>query len=174
MLFLLLATGWVSAEFVRLLTNVLHSERLSVVCTSSLLATAVFLIFGLPSNGKARAYLAENINRYDADERSLGCTHFVGDYWIGWTSVFQRESSGGPPIYAITRRSEVTRDLWDWPPGRVRTYCGLQGDPDRELWIQSFGLPPLRETVRSGMLTKLEIVTMPPGAAITGGTQSPR
>jgi len=173
-LFLLLVTGWVSAELIRLFTNALNSERLTVACAGSLLATCVLLMFGLPSNVKARAYLAENINRYDADERSLGCTHFVGDYWIGWTSVFQRESSGGPPIYAITRRSEVTRYLWDWPAGRLRTYCGLQGDPDRERWIQAFGLPPLYETARSGMLARLEAGTMPPGAPITGSTQTRR
>jgi hypothetical protein len=172
MLFLLLVTGWTSAAFIRLLSHALRSEGLTLFCTATLLAVAVFSIFGLPSYGKAAAYLAESTNRFDADERALGCTHLVGSYWIGWTSVFQRESSGGPPIYAITNRSEVTRDRWDWAPGRLRTYCGEPGDSDRERWIRAFGLPPLRETVRAGTLCKLEITAAPVADAL-GRKQDP-
>lgn len=161
MLLLLVATGWVSGALVRL-RKAPGPDSFGLACASCLLVVAVVSMFGLPFYGKAKAYLAENLNRFDADERALGCTHFVGDYCTGWTSVFQRESSGGPPIYAIAHRSDVTRDRWDWAPGRPRTYCGKPGDPEREHVRRAFGLPPFRETVVSGLLCKLEIAPVVP------------
>jgi hypothetical protein len=158
MLLLFLATGWVSSAIVRLLTNMMGSQHVALFLSGSLLVGLVLNIFGFPSYTKAKSYLSDNIDRFDRDERALGCTHFVGSYWVGWTSVFQRESSGGPPLYAITNRAGVIRDRWNWEPSRPRTYCGIPGDPEREIWSRIFGLPPLRESTRSGGLCKLEVV----------------
>jgi hypothetical protein len=174
---LLLVTGWVSAASVRLLCKGWATKDSVALHACGLLVSVILYIFGMPSYGKAKAYLAQNINRYDADERALGCTHIVGNYLIGWTSVFQRESSGGPPIFAITNRSDVTKDRWDWPPDRPRTYCGVPGLWDREgnwwlPWVKVYGLPPMRETVRSGTLCKLDVIVSSPFAG-TLGSASP-
>jgi hypothetical protein len=159
MLLLLLATAWMSSAFIRLFTNILGSETIALFLAGALLAGAVINMFGFPSYANAKKQLAESITLYDNDERALGCTHFLGNYQIAWTSVFQRESSGGPPLYAISDRSQVTRDRWDWDSRRPRTYCGVPGDPTREMWRQVFKLPPLIETARAGPLCRLEVVS---------------
>jgi hypothetical protein len=153
----LLVTAWVSSAIVRTLSAA-GSEALALKLTAGLLLACVIGVFGFPSYARAKSYLAEEVNRYDQDERTLGCTHLLGDYWAGWTSVFQRESSGGPPIYAITLRSEAIRERWDWSEKRPRTYCGFHGDPTREIWRRSYGLPQFRETAHSGELCRLEIL----------------
>jgi hypothetical protein len=160
MLLLFVATGWVSAAIVRLLSNRMGAQA-ALLVSGFVLASLIVGIFGFPSYTAAKSYLSNGLDRihFDADQdaRTLGCTHFVGNYWIGWILVFQRESHGGPPIYAITARSQDTRDLWNWDPSRARTYCGIPGDAERETWRSVFGLPPLRESTRYGGLCRLEV-----------------
>jgi hypothetical protein len=119
-------------------------------CSCILLFT---LVFGLPSPARARANMERATSDLSGPVDRLGCTHFVGNYWYVWETVFHdRLQTGQRRLWGISHRAAVTRDSWTKLPREQRRYCALCSDTMIEHMRTTEGVGPLtKETELSGV-----------------------
>ncbi len=143
-----------------LLLNLLRgrvSRPLLLAGSALALTVSVTAVFGVPSLQGALARLDDVTSPYVPGAERLECTHMVGSYWLVWPMVVnQRHHRAGPPLFAISDRSEDTRGTWDAIPAHARTYCGICPDEDFELHRSRYGLPEMIPARRDGGVCSYE------------------
>jgi hypothetical protein len=120
-------------------------ERVPTVLCAAALVIGALAAFGVPSVARATAAINEVGSRQYDKIVNLRCTHFIGNYWYAWASVFyNRAHAIEPKLWAVTMRSDITRDEWDQMPPARRRYCGMCGDPSINYYELVFKLGPLK------------------------------
>ena len=86
-------------------------------------------VFGFPSPARALTEISQATSDAAAPSPQLGCTHIIGDYWYAWETVFNnRLNSKNQRIWAVSFRSDATRDAWTAMPASDRRYCAICSD----------------------------------------------
>ncbi|MFH1113113.1 MAG: hypothetical protein V1792_04260 [Pseudomonadota bacterium] len=107
------------------------------------LALAILILvptirFGLPSVVTMREALDLVCGKYSSDIVESGCTHFAGNYWKVWPSVFHanlllREKAIGRTVWGMSYRCENSRVMW--PAERGSAYLiGMATDDEEGQW----------------------------------------
>jgi hypothetical protein len=118
------------------------------------LVGAAFLSFGMPSLHQVRADLDRRCGAYSADLLACGCSHFAGNYWRVWPSVFHanllaHEQHERRMIWGVTYRGEATWRKWrHMPPEDVRVALPADGDAEAIDYLKQFGFLPLTKMER--------------------------
>jgi hypothetical protein len=123
----------------------------TAACTLLLIGFSVSA-FGLPSWQAARVAIDQVSGRYAGRFAQLRCTHILGSYALGWSTVFYYRSHQLQPLWTISSRSEVTQDLWSRVPEKERRYCGVCGDQMNSYFQTHFRLGPIQEVERQNEL----------------------
>jgi hypothetical protein len=125
--------------------RVRHLGNFAALC---LLGAALFT-FGMPSLQQVRADLDRRCGAYSAELLASGCSHFAGNYWRVWPSVFHanllaHEQNERRTIWGLTYRGEATQRRWrHMPAGEVRVALPADGDPEALNYLKQFGFLPL-------------------------------
>ncbi len=110
------------------------------------LALALLLLvsairFGLPSMLAARESLDRACGKYSSDIVKSGCTHFAGNYWKVWPSVFHanlilQEKSMRRTVWGISFRCEDSRVRWPTESGSAYL-IGIAKDDEEGPWAMT-------------------------------------
>jgi hypothetical protein len=127
-------------------------HRCLCALTAPCLLGAALLNFGTPSLHRVRADLDRRFGAYSADLLAGGCSHFAGNYWRVWPTVFHanllaHEQHEGRTIWGLTYRGEATRRKWrHLPAEEVRVALPVDSDPEALDYLKQFGFAPPTKT----------------------------
>ncbi|MGE0525955.1 MAG: hypothetical protein AB7G93_16535 [Bdellovibrionales bacterium] len=141
-------------HFVPLTANLRRAQKL---IGSMILIPLLMLRFGPPSPTRVQQALEKRFQPVYAQIPS-SCTHLAGDYYRVWDSVFYSRISGRPPLWGITYRADVVRDLWSLERFRKPRVCYWRDNENEAAKIlEQFGLRHLRK-VKDGLhMVELEV-----------------
>lgn len=133
----------------------LYAGRMRWVLAIVLLVTPLAR-FGPPSLSQAREAVISRSGEYAAAAQEAGCTHFAGDYWTVWPTVFgvnqiRSQKGDSAPLWGLSERSQNTAEQWAGPAfrqnPRAALICGVAKDKTMLRYVQATGFikPACRE-----------------------------
>jgi hypothetical protein len=119
----------------------------------------VIRVFGFPSARQALTQISHATSDVGVPRPELGCTHIIGNYWYAWETVFNdRLISKNRRVWAVSFRSDATRDAWTAIPTSDRRYCAVCSDAQIELIRSQEGVGQLtKETEVDGICVFREV-----------------
>ena len=108
------------------------------------LLTATAIDYGLPSPGRVRSTIDQQLGALTSDVITSGATVIGGNYWKVWPAVFHanltthRQGGSRREVYGLTYRSEFTDPIWMNSPGTVAV--APAGDRTIEDWANRISL----------------------------------
>jgi hypothetical protein len=101
--------------------------------------------FGIPSIQSVSQSAARRLEaRYN--QIPLSCTHVAGNYYRVWESVFYSRLKGDRPLWGITYRSRITRNLWALENFKNPKICYWQDNEDEaQEFLHEFGIEGLQK-----------------------------
>jgi hypothetical protein len=128
-------------------------RRLHALSAPCILGAAL-LSFGWPSLHRVREDLDRRCGTYSCAVLAGGCSHFAGNYWTVWPTVFHAnllayEEHERRMIWGLTYRGEATQRKWrHMPAEEVRVALPADSEPEALAYLKQFGFLPLTKMAK--------------------------